>query len=105
MEFLKDLRRTHRNGDLRETDIGSEVVLMGWVHTRRDHGGCIFIDLRDREGITQVRFDATTDAAMYEMAGKLRNEYVLGVVGVVESRGDNANPRMKTGAMIRKPMP
>ena len=70
---------------------------MGWVNARRDHGGCIFIDLRDREGITQIRFDSTIDEAMYAMAGQLRNEYVLAVSGVVESRGENVNPKMKTG--------
>jgi len=97
MEFLKDLRRTHRNGELSAAEIGQEVVLMGWVNARRDHGGCIFIDLRDREGITQIRFDSTIDEAMYEMAGQLRNEFVLAVSGLVESRGDNINPKMKTG--------
>ena len=67
MQFLTDLKRTHRNGDLRGSHVGQDVVLMGWVHTRRDHGGCIFIDLRDREGITQLRFDATVDAGLYEL--------------------------------------
>jgi aspartyl-tRNA synthetase len=97
MEFLSELRRTHRNGDLTAKNTGETVVLMGWVNTRRDHGGCIFIDLRDREGITQIRFDSTVDAALYEMAGTLRNEFVVAVHGLVESRGDNINARMKTG--------
>jgi aspartyl-tRNA synthetase len=97
MEFLTDLRRTHRNGELRAANVGDEVVLMGWVNTRRDHGGCIFIDLRDREGITQIRFDSTIDEALYDLAGQLRNEFVLAISGVVESRGENINPRMKTG--------
>ena len=70
---------------------------MGWVNTRRDHGGCIFIDLRDREGITQIRFDSTVDAELYELAGSLRNEYVLAVQGLVESRGENVNSKMATG--------
>ena len=99
MEFLKDLRRTHRNGDLRESDIGSEVVLMGWVHTRRDHGGCIFIDLRDREGITQVRFDATTDAAMC-MKWPVSCATNTSSASLAWLRvGENVNPRMKTGAI------
>jgi aspartyl-tRNA synthetase len=99
VEFLSELRRSHRNGDLGEENVGETVVLMGWVNTRRDHGGCIFIDLRDREGITQIRFDSTVDEALYEMAGTLRNEYVLAVHGLVESRGENKNPNMKTGAI------
>ncbi|MEE2756381.1 MAG: aspartate--tRNA ligase [Myxococcota bacterium] len=99
VEFLRDIRRTHRNGELRAEQIGETVALMGWVHTRRDHGGCIFIDLRDRDGITQIRFDSTIDSELYTLAGSLRNEYVLAVQGIVESRGDNINPRMATGAI------
>ncbi|MGC6415573.1 MAG: aspartate--tRNA ligase [Bradymonadia bacterium] len=97
MKFLSDIRRSHRNGELRANHIGETVTLMGWVNTRRDHGGCIFIDLRDREGITQIRFDSTVDAELYQLAGSLRNEYVLAVQGLVESRGENVNSKMATG--------
>ena len=97
MKFLSDIRRSHRNGELRANHIGETVTLMGWVNTRRDHGGCIFIDLRDREGITQIRFDSTVDAELYQLAGSLRNEYVLAVQGLVESRGENVNAKMATG--------
>jgi aspartyl-tRNA synthetase len=89
-------------------DAGKEVVLFGWVATRRDHGGCIFIDLRDREGITQIVFDPAftpeqvavgpgTVAAAHKLAEEARAEWVLGVRGVVISRGANANPKLATG--------
>jgi aspartyl-tRNA synthetase len=84
---------------LRESDIGSEVVLMGWVHSRRNHGQCIFIDLRDRDGIAQVVFDPQDDAEAHRLAGELRGEWVVGVVGKVRSRGGNVNPRLPTGAI------
>jgi len=106
--FIDELKRTHRCGSLRAGDVGSEVVLFGWVATRRDHGGCIFIDLRDREGVTQVVFDpayrptgiatdATTVAASHKLAEEARGEWVLGVRGVVVSRGSNVNPKLPTG--------
>src|SRR5262249_7571186 len=89
-------------------DVGKEVVLFGWVATRRDHGGCIFIDLRDREGVTQVVFDpayrpagvdvdAETVARAHKLAEDARSEWVLGVRGVVVSRGTNTNPKLPTG--------
>ena len=99
MKFIEELRRTHRNGDLRAEHVGQEVVLMGWVNTRREHGATMFIDLRDREGVTQVRFDATVAPEAYALAQTMRNEYVVGVRGTVESRGANINPKMSTGAI------
>ena len=90
-------KRTHRCGALREGDIGSEVVLMGWVQSRRDHGGCVFIDLRDREGLTQIVFDPQISPAAHQLAGDVRSEWVIGIVGKVRSRGDNANPKIATG--------
>ena len=68
MEFLTELKRTHNNGALRGSDTGNEVVLMGWVQARRDHGGCTFIDLRDRDGITQLRFDPTINQEAYDIS-------------------------------------
>jgi aspartyl-tRNA synthetase len=96
-EFISDLKRTHACGDLRAGDVGSEVVLFGWVESRRDHGGCVFIDLRDRTGITQVVFDPTVDAGAHALAGDLRGEFVIGVRGKVRSRGEQVNPRLATG--------
>ncbi|HMI84374.1 MAG TPA: aspartate--tRNA ligase, partial [Polyangiaceae bacterium] len=106
--FIDDLKRTHRCGSLRASDVGSEVVLFGWVATRRDHGGCVFIDLRDRTGITQIVFDpayrdprAAADAEVVARAHKLaeeaRAEWVLGVRGMVVSRGSNVNAKLPTG--------
>ena len=89
--------RSHYCGQLRDTHIGEEVSLYGWVHRRRDHGGVIFLDLRDREGIVQVVFDPDT-ADAFELADHVRNEYVLAVRGRVRAREDGAvNPRMDTG--------
>ncbi|MBI5511478.1 MAG: aspartate--tRNA ligase [Deltaproteobacteria bacterium] len=97
--LIHDIKRSHRCGSLREADIGIEVVLMGWVHNRRDHGGCVFVDLRDREGVTQVVFDPEVDKEAHALSGDLRAEWVIGVVGKVRSRGGNVNPKIKTGAI------
>ena len=99
-DLLGDMRRTHDCGQLRESDVGKEVVLMGWVQRRRDHGGVIFTDFRDREGITQVVFNPEVSEAVHEKAQEIRSEYVLGVRGKVENRPpDMLNPRMSTGAI------
>jgi aspartyl-tRNA synthetase len=90
-------RRTHTCGELRASDLGREVVLCGWVHNRRDHGGAIFIDLRDRYGLTQVVFRADMSPEAHELAGSLRAEFCLAVRGTVDSRGENVNPKMPTG--------
>jgi len=97
--LIFERKRTHRCGALRDSDVGKEVVLMGWVHSRRDHGGCVFIDLRDREGLAQVVFDPQIDTGAHGLAGDLRGEWVIGVVGKVRSRGGNVNPKMPTGAV------
>ena len=96
--LIHDCKRTHRCGSLRDTDIDAEVVLMGWVHNRRDHGGCVFIDLRDREGLTQVVFDPRVSLESYERAALLREEYVVEVVGKVALREKGTeNPNLDTG--------
>jgi aspartyl-tRNA synthetase len=95
--FIDELKRTHSCGALRGSDLDKEVVLFGWVQNRRDHGGCIFIDLRDRDGVTQLVFDPNVDAASFAIADQARGEWVIGVRGQVRSRGGNANPNLATG--------
>ena len=91
--------RSHYCGQLRDTHIGEEVSLNGWVHRRRDHGGVIFLDLRDREGIVQVVFDPDA-AEAFELADQVRSEYVLAIRGRVRAReGGAVNPRMATGTV------
>ena len=97
-DLLGDMRRTHHCNELSASDIGKEVVLMGWVLRRRDHGGVIFVDLRDREGLTQVVFNPVVDKKVHAKAHAIRNEWVLGVRGKVEHRPDGmVNPNLKTG--------
>lgn len=98
-QFITDVSRSHRCGDLRAEHAGQDVVLMGWVHTRRDHGQVVFIDLRDREGLVQVRFDPAVDEVAHQLGQTLRNEFVIAVQGRVVSRGDNINPNLATGAV------
>ena len=98
LDFLGDLKRTHMCGELRASDAGKRVVLMGWVNRRRDLGSLIFIDLRDRGGVTQVVFDKETNAAAQEKANGLRSEYVIAVVGTVKQREANTiNKNIPTG--------
>ncbi len=96
-EQLGDLTRTHTCGALRADDVGADVVLLGWVHRVRDLGGLLFVDLRDRAGLTQVVF--TTDNEELMARGKrLRSEYVVGIVGRVQRRSpDTVNPKLETG--------
>ena len=94
---LSDRKKTHSLGELRESDVGKNVVLAGWVWNRRDHGGCIFIDLRDRDGVTQVCFKPDVDPTAHAAAAELRGEFCIGVEGVVASRGTNVNPKLPTG--------
>jgi len=98
LDFLGDLRRTHTCGELRANDAGNSVVLMGWVHRRRDLGGVIFIHLRDRDGITQLVLDESRDAAAHRRAQDLGPEFVIAVEGVVNLRAPGTvNPNIATG--------
>jgi aspartyl-tRNA synthetase len=98
LDFLGDLRRTHMCGALRASDAGKKATLMGWVNRRRDHGNLLFIDLRDRTGMTQIVFKVERDAALHEKAQALRNEYVIAVTGTVTLRdADTINPNMPSG--------
>ena len=93
--------RTHYCGELNETHIGEEVRLCGWVHRRRDHGGVLFLDLRDRDGITQVVYDPDTEES-FAIAEGVRSEFVVQVLGRVRARPDGTvNPDMPTGAILR----
>ncbi|MBN2731044.1 MAG: aspartate--tRNA ligase [Balneolaceae bacterium] len=93
------LTRTHTCGALTESDAGEKVTLNGWVAVRRDLGGVIFIDLRDRYGVTQIVFDQENET-LHKKAEQLRTEYVIGVKGIVRKRGEeNINPEMKTGTI------
>jgi aspartyl-tRNA synthetase len=115
--FIDELKRTHQCGELRAADEHKEVVLFGWVASYRDHGGCVFIDLRDRDGVTQIVFDPEANllkkrasehpdkygkeegsaAVAHALAQSLRSEWVVGVRGYVVNRDDNRNDRLPTG--------
>lgn len=97
--FIDELKRTHMCGDLRESHVGQEVVLYGWVQSRRDHGGCIFIDLRDRTGVVQIMFDPQVSEQAFKLADAARSEWVIGVRGQVRDRGEMRNERIATGAI------
>jgi len=92
------LLKSHSCGELGKGAIGAKVTLAGWVDRRRDHGGLIFIDLRDREGVTQVVFDPESSADCHQIASKMRSEYVIQVTGEVSPRPKGTeNPRLPTG--------
>ena len=88
------MKRTHNNGELRLTNIGETVVLKGWVAKKRDLGGLVFIDLRDRYGITQLAFNP--DSPLYEKTLEIKSEYVLEISGKVIERSSK-NPQLPTG--------
>ena len=104
-EQLGDLTRTHTCGALRSSDVGADVVLLGWVHRVRDLGGLLFVDVRDRGGVTQVVFDRDDEALMTK-AKRLRSEFVVGVTGRVRRRSaETVNARIPTGdveVMVRQ---
>jgi len=98
LDFLGDLKRTHDCGALRLEHEGQRVLLMGWVHRRRDLGGVIFIHLRDREGTSQLVFRGESFPEPHARAEDLRSEYVIGATGIVEKRSaDTINPTLPTG--------
>lgn len=84
MESIKGFKRTKYCGEVSLEDVGKEVILTGWVDTRRDLGGIIFVDLRDRTGIVQVVFDEKMGEELMEKADSLRSEYCIGIRGIVE---------------------
>ncbi len=92
------LERSCYCGEPREEEVGKELVRAGWVHSRRDHGGVIFVDLRDRSGVLQLVFNPETNPESHAKAGSLRNEYVLAARGTLRLRSDDTiNPNMPTG--------
>ena len=98
IDLLGNLKRTNYCGDLRKEDANREVTLLGWVQRRRDLGGLIFIELRDRQGIVQVVFNPESNSEAHAKAQSLRNEYVVGVGGTVVLRPEGtANPKLRTG--------
>jgi aspartyl-tRNA synthetase len=98
LDPLGDLRRSHRARDVREDAVGREVALAGWVHRRRDHGGVVFVDLRDRSGLVQVVFRPDAAPQAHARAAELRPEFVVAVRGTVSLRSaDTVNPDLATG--------
>src|SRR6185312_15601323 len=96
MAFLKTLKRTNYCGGLRKEHVGKTVVLMGWVDSRRDHGGLVFVDLRDREGIVQIVLNPNQPEM--QAAKDLRGEFVVAVQGTVRARPQGmANTKIGTG--------
>src|SRR5215510_6403994 len=99
-EPLGELTRTHYCGELRESHVGKTVTLMGWAATRRDLGGVVFVDLRDREGICQVVARPEVSQPAHDVADRVRSEYVLAVVGeVVKRSAETINPKLPTGSV------
>ena len=99
-DFLTVKKRTHYCGNLSLSNAGEEVVLMGWVHRRRDHGGVIFVDLRDREGLAQIVFNPDLSPESHREAHTIRSEFVLAVRGKVQRRPEGMqNPELKSGAI------
>src|ERR1700722_10347779 len=99
MQSSETRYRTHSCGQLRQADVDKTVRLAGWVHSYRDHGGLVFIDLRDREGLTQLVFDSEACGQLHhDESRKLRSEWVISVTGAVTARGPSlVNPKLPTG--------
>ena len=100
---LGDWKRSCYCGEARADSVGKEMTLAGWVHSRRDHGGVIFVDLRDRAGICQVVFNPEVDPVSHEKAKQLRSEDVIAVRGVLAKRSaETINPELATGEVELK---
>src|SRR5947209_17110678 len=98
LDFLGDSQRTHMCGELRASHAGSRATLMGWVNRRRDLGNLIFVDVRDRSGVTQAVFDRQQNAELHEKASGLRSEFVIAVSGEVKRRdAATINANLPTG--------
>ncbi|HEY8423376.1 MAG TPA: aspartate--tRNA ligase [Clostridia bacterium] len=99
-EFLGDWKRTCYAAEADESLIGKDTIVMGWVHNRRDFGGLIFVDLRDRSGILQIVFDSSIVKDDFHKAEKIRSEYVIAVKGYIRRRSEETiNPKIKTGTI------
>lgn len=97
-ESMKGLKRTHRCAEVTKTEIGTEIIAMGWVQKRRNLGSLIFVDLRDRSGLLQIVFDENDIGTEgFEKAGKLRSEFVIAVKGILENRSGAVNEHLATG--------
>ena len=98
LEGMGTLRRSHGCGDVTSAQVGDEVIVAGWVQRRRDHGGVIFVDLRDGQGLIQVVFRPETSTECHERAGEIRSEYVIMVRGTVDKRSaETINPNLASG--------
>ena len=98
LESIGSWKKSHSCGELQKKDVGEHVTLMGWVQSRRDHGGLIFLDLRDRTGITQIVFDPKESYEVHQRAHNIKNEYVIAIKGIVITRLTGyENPKMSTG--------
>jgi aspartyl-tRNA synthetase len=98
MDYLDGWKRSGSCNFLDRSHVGQQVILMGWIQRRRDHGGVIFVDLRDREGLTQVVFNPEYAPDTHRKAHELRNEYVIAIRGTVNPRPEGmANPNLATG--------
>ena len=95
--FVEEKKRTHRCGELRAADVGQQAVLMGWVQTVRVHSRWVFIDIRDREGVTQVVCHSEVNDEVFQAAKAVRQEYVIAVEGEVTKRAGKPNPKLATG--------
>ena len=102
LDFLGDLRRTHSCGALRSSDAGARVVLMGWVNRRRDHGGLVFIDLRDREGIVQAVFNPEISAESLKVAEQLRSAGMSISNNIAEGSGSHSKAEFRNFLNIAK---